>query len=336
METITDKRVLVTGGTGSFGLFIVQRLLKLGAGEVRILSRDEKKHYDMRRHFAGEPRLNLLTGDIRDKERVRQAMSGCDIVFQAAALKHVSNCELHPYEAIHTNVIGVQNVVNAALECEVSRFITISTDKAVKPVNVMGMTKALQERLVIAANQLPNNSGTKLCCVRYGNVMSSRGSAIPFFRDLVARGEAITVTHESMTRFLLTLDDAIDLVMLAAECMRGGEIYVKKAPAVRIMDLARCIAEAEGGTFRHRTIGMIPGEKLHEILISEEELGRTQNLADYFVVQPFWSGARFAEVTDEYVSSRNLVTSKKTINDLLARSDEELATYGLTNSVFLK
>src|SRR5688500_15016152 len=203
MSSIADKTILVTGGTGSFGLFIVHRLLAQGAKEVRVLSRDEKKHYDMRIQFPDEPRIKFITGDIRDLQRVRQAIKGCELVFQAAALKHVNNCEFHPYEAVKTNVTGAQNVIDAALECAVEKFITVSTDKAVKPVNVMGMTKAIQERLVIAANGLPNNVGTKFACVRYGNVMSSRGSAIPFFRHLVGQNKQITITHPEMTRFLL-------------------------------------------------------------------------------------------------------------------------------------
>lgn len=336
MKSIENKCVLVTGGTGSFGLFIVNRLLTLGVKEIRVLSRDEKKHYDMRRQFDNEKRLNMITGDIRDEQRVRQAMKGCQVVFQAAALKHVDNCEFHPYEAVQTNIIGVQHVINAALDYGIEKMITVSTDKAVKPVNVMGMTKAIQERLVISANRSPNNIGTKLCCVRYGNVMSSRGSAIPFFRKLVCQKKTITITHPEMTRFLLTLDDAIDLVMFAAENMNGGEVFVKKAPAVKIIDLAQCIAENEGQEFKHRLIGMIPGEKLHEILITEEELPRTQNLADYFIVDPWWAKIPRMEVCKEYISSDSLVSSIEEISLLLNRSDKEFSKYGLKDSVFLK
>jgi UDP-glucose 4-epimerase len=336
MKSLDNKRILVTGGTGSFGMFIVKRLLTLGVQEVRILSRDEKKHHDMRRHFSNEKRLNFLTGDIRDGQRVRQAVKGCDVVFQAAALKHVYICEYHPYEAVKTNVMGVQNVIDAALEYNVAKLITVSTDKAVKPVNVMGMTKAIQERLVIAANQLPNNTGTKLTCVRYGNVMSSRGSAIPFFRRLVAERKPITITHPEMTRFLLTLDDAIDLVMYAVENMQGGEVYIKKAPAVRIMDLARSIAQSQGVEFNPLVIGMLPGEKLHEILISEEELPRAHDLPGYFVVEPWWSGKRFNEVTEEYSSSGNLISSSGEISRLLERSDQEFTKYGMKDSDFMK
>jgi UDP-N-acetylglucosamine 4,6-dehydratase len=336
MSYVKNKTVLVTGGTGSFGLFIVQRLLRLGVRKVRVLSRDEKKHYDMRIQFSGENRLELMTGDIRDHRRVKQAVNGCHLVFQAAAMKHVNNCEMHPYEACRTNIEGVQNVIDASIEAGVERFITVSTDKAVKPVNVMGMTKAIQERLVIAANYLPGAGRTRFACVRYGNVMSSRGSAIPFFRSLIEKGRPITITHEEMTRFLLTLDDAIDLVMYAADHMRGGEIYVKKAPSVRIVDLARCLCESAGRNFDYQVIGMIPGEKLHEILISEEELPRTRELPGYFIVSPFWARRPKDPVGEEYESSSELIEEQIKIRRLLARSDAEFERYGLKQSVFLK
>lgn len=332
---ITGKRVLVTGGTGSFGQFIVSRLLESDVEEVRILSRDEKKHYDMRHHYGNEPRIRFITGDIRDDRRVRDSMYGCHAVFQAAALKHVYNCEEHPYEAVLTNIVGTQNVIAAALDFGVERFVTVSTDKAVKPVNVMGMSKAIQERLVIAANRAARNHGTIACCVRYGNVMSSRGSAIPFFRELAAQGKPITITHREMTRFLLTLNDAIDLVMYAVENMQGGETYVKKAPAVRIMDLARVIAMQGRVPFSPKIIGMIPGEKLHEILISEEELPRSADLGGYYVVQPPWIKGGGVKVDLEYNSADNLVTSDEEIMDLLAKSDAEFAELGV-HGVFQK
>jgi UDP-glucose 4-epimerase len=332
---ITGKRALVSGGTGSFGHFIVRRLLDLDVAEIRILSRDEKKHYDMRHHYAQEKRIKFITGDIRDERRVRESMYGCDVVFQAAALKHVYNCEEHPYEAVMTNVIGTQNVITAAMDLGVERLITVSTDKAVKPVNVMGMTKAIQERLVIAANRLVGSRGTIGCCVRYGNVMSSRGSAIPFFRDLVAQRKAITITHMEMTRFLLTLNDAIDLVLFALENMKGGETFIKKAPAVRIIDLARVIAEQANAPFNPVVIGMLPGEKIHEILITEEELPRAADLGSYFVVQPNWVKCDGRAVEREYSSDQNLVTSDDAIVQLLAKSDAEFARLGI-HGIFLK
>ena len=332
---ITGKRALVTGGTGSFGQFIVRRLLDLGVDEIRILSRDEKKHYDMRHHYAKEPRLRFITGDIRDERRVRESTAGCHVVFNAAALKHVYNCEEHPYEAVMTNIIGAQHVVTAAFELGVERLVTVSTDKAVKPVNVMGMSKAIQERLVIAANHASNNRGTLACAVRYGNVMSSRGSAIPFFRELAKARRPITITHADMTRFLLTLNDAIDLVMYAVEHMKGGETFIKKAPAVKIVDLARVIAEEAGAPFEPVYIGMLPGEKIHEILISEEELPRATDLGGYYVVLPHWVKGDYARVDREYSSADNLLHAKDDIMGLLAKSDAEFAELGI-KGIFLK
>jgi UDP-N-acetylglucosamine 4,6-dehydratase/5-epimerase len=332
---ITGKCVLVTGGTGSFGQFIVRRLLDHGVSEIRILSRDEKKHYDMRHHYARERRIKFITGDIRDERRVRESMSGCQAVFQAAALKHVYNCEEHPYEAVMTNIIGTQNVIAMALDLGVERFVTVSTDKAVKPVNVMGMTKAIQERLVIAANRTVNNHGMSACCVRYGNVMSSRGSAIPFFRELAAQRKPITITDAKMTRFLLTLDDAIDLVLFAVENMKGGETFIKKAPAVRIFDLARVISEQAKAPFNPVIIGMLPGEKIHEILISEEELFRATDLGSYYVVQPNWIKCDTPPVEREYSSDQNLVESDEEILQLLEKSDAEFSGLGI-QGIFLK
>jgi UDP-glucose 4-epimerase len=325
---------LVTGGTGSFGQFIVRRLLDLDVAEIRILSRDEKKHYDMRHNYPNERRLRFITGDIRDDRRVRESMHDCDVVFQAAALKHVYNCEEHPFEAVMTNVVGTQNVVSAALDLGVERVITVSTDKAVKPVNVMGMTKAIQERIVVAANHAPRNNATIACCVRYGNVMSSRGSAIPFFRELAAQRRPITITHPEMTRFLLTLNDAIDLVLFALENMKGGETFIKKAPAVKILDLARVIAAEADAPFDPVIIGMLPGEKVHEILISEEELPRAADLGSYYVVQPHWTKCPGLKVEREYNSADNLVSTDEEIKALLAKSDAEFSTLGIQGTFF--
>ena len=333
---INGKHVLVTGGTGSFGQFIVRRLLDHDVAEIRILSRDEKKHYDMRHHYATEKRIKFVTGDIRDERRVRETMRGCEVVFQAAALKHVYNCEEHPYEAVMTNIIGTQNVIATAVDLGVERFVTLSTDKAVKPVNVMGMSKAIQERLVIAANHSLNNHGTAACCVRYGNVMSSRGSAIPFFRELAAQRKPITITHAEMTRFLLTLNDAIDLVLFAVENMKGGETFIKKAPAVKIFDLARVIAKEANAPFNPKIIGMLPGEKIHEILITEEELPRATDLGSYYVVQPNWVKCGAATVHNEYSSDQNLVDKDEEIVQLLAKSDSEFSELGIHSGIFLK
>lgn len=336
MTSLGKRTVLVTGGTGSFGQFIVCRLLNLDVKEIRVLSRDEKKHYDMRMHYGNESRLRLITGDIRDRDRVREAMVGCDVVFQAAALKHVYNCEVHPYEAVRTNIIGMQNVVSVALELGVERMVSVSTDKAVKPVNVMGMTKAIQERLAISANLAPGNRGTKSTCVRYGNVMSSRGSAIPFFRQLADAGKPITITHPEMTRFLLTLNDAIDLVLHAVENMNGGEIYVKKAPSVQIVALAKAICEERGVAYHQTIIGMLPGEKLHEILISEEEMSRTHDCGSYYCIDPHWTGAKLDELDSEYSSVSNVMHCREEITALLKKSDAEIQAFGIHDGVFLK
>ena len=241
-----EKTVLVTGGTGSFGNFVVRRLLELGAREVRVLSRDEKKQYDMRVFYQQRPDLSFIIGDVRSEAQLDEAMSGAQIMFHAAALKQVPACEQHPMEAVRTNILGANNLIEAAMRHRLEAFVMISTDKAVKPVNVMGMTKALQERLVIKANQARANHGTRFAAVRYGNVLRSRGSVIPHFRRQLQLGQQITITDERMTRFLLTLNDAIDLVLYAAEHAAGGEIFVRKAPAARVTDLAAVLCEAAG------------------------------------------------------------------------------------------
>jgi UDP-glucose 4-epimerase len=318
----TNKTILVTGGTGSFGNFIVHRLLQLGTREVRVLSRDEKKQYDMRVLHGGRRDLTFVIGDIRNRDSVDEAMHGVDIVFQAAALKQVPTCEYHPMEAVRTNVLGADNVVTAALDHGVDRFITVSTDKAAKPVNVMGMTKALQERLVLHANLSRRNQGTKLACVRYGNVLRSRGSVVPFFRRQLARGEQPTITDEGMTRFLLTLNDAIDLVLYAAEATTGGEVFIRKAPSARIVDLAKALAAMADKPFSYRVIGMLPGEKLNEILISEEEMIRAEDAGEYWKVHPWWTDYRSDELMAEYSSGQALCDAD-TIRGLIERADRE-------------
>ncbi|MHB9119077.1 MAG: polysaccharide biosynthesis protein [Burkholderiales bacterium] len=327
------KRILVSGGTGSFGNFIVRRLLDLGAKEVRVLSRDEKKQHDMRVFYRGRSNLSFVIGDVRNREPLDEAMSGIDIMFHAAALKQVPACENFPQEAIHTNVTGAQNVVDAALRNKLEAFVMISTDKAVKPVNVMGMTKALQERIVLKGNQSKLNRGTKFACVRYGNVLRSRGSVIPLFRRLLAAGKRLTITDERMTRFLLTLNDAIDLVLYAAEEQQGGEIFVRKAPSARVTDLARLMCEEAGKPFEFDLIGMLPGEKLNEIMLSEEELIRTEDLGDYYKIHPWWSKANFSHLQAEYSSWDNLA-EKDVIQRMIDRADEEFKEMELVGGEF--
>ena len=331
----TDLRVLVTGGTGSFGNFIVRHLLNLGVKEVRLLSRDEKKQHDMRVFYRSRPDLTFVIGDIRDRDSVDEAMEGINIVFQAAALKQVPACEHHPMEAIHTNILGVDNVVRSALARGVERVISISTDKAVKPVNVMGMTKALQERIVLRSNISHANRGTRLACVRYGNVLRSRGSVVPLFRRQLSLGQRITVTDERMTRFLLTLNEAIDLVLYAAEATQGGEVFVRKAPATRVLDIARVLCEEAGRPFEYDIIGMLPGEKLNEILISEEELGRTEDCGDYYKINSWWGENRPREIAKEYCSLDELVDIAE-VKQLIQRADQEFEAMEIPDGEFAK
>lgn len=318
----SQKKVLVSGGTGSFGNFIVRRLLDLGAKEVRVLSRDEKKQHDMRVFYRGRSNLSFVIGDVRNRERLDEAMTGIDIMFHAAALKQVPACENFPHEAIHTNVIGAQNVVDAALRNGLEAFVMVSTDKAVKPVNVMGMTKALQERIVLKGNQSRLNQGTRFACVRYGNVLRSRGSVIPLFRRLLTSGQRLTITDDRMTRFLLTLNDAIDLVLYAAEHQKGGEIFVRKAPSALITDLAAIVSEEFNQPLDYDVIGLLPGEKLNEIMLTEEELVRTEDLGDYYKIHPWWEKVKFDHLQTEYSSFDSLV-DQSMIKKLILRSDQE-------------
>ena len=281
-------RVLVTGGTGSFGSTMVRRLLAQDVGEVRVLSRDELKQSELRRDMDDE-RLRYLIGDVRDLPRLARAMRGVDIVVHAAALKQVPACEYNPFEAIQTNIMGAKNVIDVALQRQVQRVIAISTDKAVKPVNAMGMTKALQERIFLSYHR--NESPTKFMCVRYGNVVGSRGSVIPYFLAQRPKG-LLTITDPRMTRFLITLDQGVKYVLRSIETMLGGEIFVPKIPSVRIVDLARVIAPE----CKQETIGIRPGEKMHEVMVPEDDAHLTIEFEDEYIIQPshsFWNRKDF-------------------------------------------
>ena len=330
-----NKTVLVTGGTGSFGNFVVRRLLNAGVKEVRVLSRDEKKQYDMRVFYQGRKDLTFVIGDVRQREVVDEAMEGVQVVFHAAALKQVPTCEQHPMQAVHTNVLGAENLVESAIAHQVETFVMISTDKAVKPVNVMGMTKALQERLVLKGNLSRANKGTRLCCVRYGNVLRSRGSVVPFFRRQLSLGQTMTITDERMTRFLLTLNEAIDLVFYAAEHTQGGEIFVRKAPAARVTDIAKVLAEEAGKPYEYKVIGILPGEKLHEILISEEELVRGRDFGQYYAVEPWWSGKRHDEIRLEFASGDQLADAAE-VKRMIDLADREFETMEMADGEFAK
>ena len=316
-----DKVILITGGTGSFGNRILKRLEPYGPKEIRIFSRDEKKQHEMKSVYKHMKNITFFIGNVRDKERIKEIIKDVDIVYHAAALKHVGSSEYSPEEAIKTNIIGAKNLIDCAIEEGVEKFIAISTDKAVKPVNVMGMTKGLQERLMISANNSQKNGKTKISCVRYGNVMSSRGSIIPYFKDLIKNEKPVTITDENMTRFMLTLDDAIDLVFYATRNMKGGEIFVKKAPSIKILDMAKILYKQRHGTgegFKYEIIGRILGEKIHEILISEEEISRSMDQGEFFVI----TQKRIdSSLTKEY-SSKEVLTNEDEIISLVKQADE--------------
>ncbi len=281
---LKDSTVLITGGTGSFGNRVAAHLTQWKPKEIRIFSRDEKKQYEMSRHF---PDFTYMIGDIRDPTRVLEAMQGVDFVFHAAALKQVPSCELYPYEAVKTNVLGSANVCSAATAAGVTAVVVLSTDKAVKPVNAMGISKAMMEKIVCSQNN--KTTTTVFCCVRYGNVMGSRGSVIPLFQQQIKQGDPLTITVPQMTRFLMTLDQSVDLVLHAMTNALGGEIFVRKSPAATVLSLARAIAaESSPNGIDHpmQTIGIRAGEKLHEILVNEYEMQRVAEYPEYYVIHP--------------------------------------------------
>jgi UDP-glucose 4-epimerase len=278
-----NKVLLITGGTGSFGNAVLERVLHQQFSEIRIFSRDEKKQEDMRIALKDE-RLKFYIGDVRDYSSVDDAMHGVDYVFHAAALKQVPSCEFYPMEAIRTNVSGAENVMRAAVEHRVSRCVVLSTDKAVYPINAMGMSKALMEKVMIAKSRLTDRGSTVLCATRYGNVMASRGSVIPLFLEQLRTGRPLTVTDPQMTRFLMSLDESVDLVFYAFQNARPGDIFVQKAPASTIGDLAEALRELLGKTNEIKVIGTRHGEKLYESLVSREEMSRVEDLGGYYRV----------------------------------------------------
>lgn len=276
-----NKTLLITGGTGSFGNAVLNRYLKTNIREIRIFSRDEKKQDDMRQHY-NNPKIKYYIGDVRDKRSVDNAMQGVDFVFHAAALKQVPSCEFFPMEAVRTNVMGCENVVDSAIEHGVQKVIVLSTDKAVYPINAMGMSKALSEKVMVARSRHLTDNRTVLCGTRYGNVMASRGSVIPLFVEQIKAGKSLSVTDPSMTRFMMTLEDAVDLVLYAFEHGNNGDIFVQKAPASTIRDLAQALIELFKGNNTIQVIGTRHGEKLYETLVNREEMVRAEDLGDYY------------------------------------------------------
>jgi UDP-glucose 4-epimerase len=285
-EFIRGKQIVVTGGTGSFGHQIVSRLLTMEPARVVVFSRDENKQHTMRLRYEDNPILDFVIGDVRNYDSVDRAMEGADLCFNAAALKQVPSCEFNPLEAVMTNVLGADNVRRAAVKHKLEAIIGVSTDKAVKPVNAMGMSKALQEKVFLNPNNL--RYSTRTMCVRYGNVVASRGSAVPYFIDWAMQGKPLPITDPRMTRFLLTLPEAIDLVLQAIVHAQPGQLWVRKMPGAKITDVAEAVGRVVAGRENYPTkiIGVRPGEKIHEVLVSEEEMHRATELDDYFVIWP--------------------------------------------------
>ena len=318
---VKDKTLLITGGTGSFGNAVLKRCLDSNLREVRILSRDEKKQDDLRKKYSHE-KLKLYLGDVRDRQSLMSAVRGVDFIFHAAALKQVPSCEFHPIEAVKTNVLGTENVLETAITCGVKRVVCLSTDKAVYPINAMGISKAMMEKIAVAKSR--SSDSTVICVNRYGNVMASRGSVIPLFAEQIRTGTPITVTDPNMTRFMMTLDDAVDLVLYAFENGNSGEIFVQKSPAATIEILTKALTELLNAMdHKINIIGTRHGEKLFEVLLSREEMVCAKDLGKYFCIPPDMRDLnyeRFIEegeakisVAEEYTSHN---TSRLDVNGL--------------------
>lgn len=293
----TDKMLLLTGGTGSFGNAVLRRFLDSDLREIRIFSRDEKKQDDMRKKY-NHPKLKFYIGDVRDYQSVLNVVRGADFIFHAAALKQVPSCEFHPLEAVKTNVFGTENVLEAAITCGIKRVVVLSTDKAVYPINAMGISKAMMEKVAVAKSR--NSNGTVISVTRYGNVMCSRGSVIPLFTNQIRSGQPITITDPAMTRFMMTLDDAVDLVLYAFEHGKPGEIFVQKAPAATIETMAYALTNLLGKPKHEvRVIGTRHGEKLYEALLSREEMVAAEDLGGYYRIPPDLRDLNYGKFVDQ-------------------------------------
>jgi len=326
-----NKILLITGGTGSFGNAVLKRFLHTDIKEIRIFSRDEKKQDDMR-HALQNPKVKFYIGDVRNKRSVDTAMRGVDFVFHAAALKQVPSCEFFPIEAVNTNVLGTQNVLDSAEQYGVKRLIVLSTDKAAYPINAMGISKAMMEKVAIAkARSLGEETKTTICCTRYGNVMASRGSVIPLWIDQMKAGKDITVTDVNMTRFMMTLDDAVDLVLYAFEHGQNGDLFVQKAPAATLDVLAKALTELFHSDANVRSIGTRHGEKLYETLVTREEMAKAEDMGNYFRIPAdkrdlnydkyFVEGEEEISVIDDYHSHNTARLDVEGMTKLLLKLD---------------
>ena len=311
MSLFTNKTLLITGGTGSFGNAVLNRFLKTDIGEIRIFSRDEKKQDDMRHEFQAKmpevaEKIRFYIGDVRDLASVKNAMHGVDYIFHAAALKQVPSCEFFPIEAVKTNILGTENVLTAAIDEGVRTVICLSTDKAAYPINAMGTSKAMMEKVIVAKSRTTQTS--KICCTRYGNVMCSRGSVIPLWIDQIRNGNPITITEPSMTRFIMSLDEAVDLVLFAFEHGTSGDILVQKAPACTIQTQAQAVCELFGGKKEDiRVIGIRHGEKMYETLLTNEECARAVDLGNFYRVPADNRGLNYDKYFKQGDTKRNLL-----------------------------
>ena len=313
MNTFTGKTLLITGGTGSFGNAVLKRFLTTDIGEIRIFSRDEKKQDDMRHEYqAAYPeyanKLKFYIGDVRDVASLRNAMHGVDYIFHAAALKQVPSCEFFPMEAVRTNVIGTDNVLTAAIEAGVKVIIGLSTDKAAYPVNAMGTSKAMMEKVIVAKSRTVSPDKTKICCTRYGNVMCSRGSVIPLWIDQIKSGKPITVTEPKMTRFIMALEEAVDLVLFAFEHGVSGDILVQKAPACTIETLAQAVKELFGSKDEIKVIGIRHGEKMYETLLTNEECAKAADMGNFYRVPSDKRDLNYDKYFSDGDTERNVLT----------------------------
>ena len=328
MSLFKGKTLLITGGTGSFGNAVLNRFLKTDIGEIRIFSRDEKKQDDMRHEFQAKmpevaDKIKFFIGDVRDIQSVRNAMYGVDYIFHAAALKQVPSCEFFPIEAVKTNVLGTENVLTAAIEAGVKNVVCLSTDKAAYPVNAMGISKALEERVAVAKSRTISPEKTKICCTRYGNVMCSRGSVIPLWIEQIKNGQPITLTDGSMTRFIMSLDEAVDLVLFAFENGVSGDILVQKAPACTIKTQAEAVCELFGGDKNAiKVIGIRHGEKMYETLLTNEECANAIDMGNFYRVPADNRGLNYDKYFKKGDIQRNPLTEFDSNNTALLTVEE--------------